>query len=201
MAKLNVPNKLTIARLFFIPLVMACVFLDVISPWNRLLAALLFGIAALTDVADGYVARKYNLITDFGKFLDPLADKFLVFGALVSILVYEALHAEGTEGEIFVIILFISTMIVIFRELMVTSLRLIVVSNPEKIVIPANRLGKTKTGLQDTFIIFALVGAFIPNVLIYHIICYVWMFCMTVMTVWSGINYVYSYRKYINPNK
>lgn len=202
MSKMNTPNKLTILRLFFVPAFMVVMFLDFIEPWNKVIAFALFGIASLTDVADGYLARKNNQVTNFGKFLDPLADKFLVFAALVSITVYEGIHLEDTQDKIFVIMLFVATMIVIFRELMVTSLRLIVVSGDEKIVIPANRLGKTKTGTQDLFIIFALLGgAFITNKLVYQIICYVLMAVMIIMTVWSGLNYLMSYKKYIDTNK
>ena len=202
MAKLNTPNKLTIARLFFVPVFMVVMFLEFISPWNKIIAFVLFGIASLTDVADGYLARKNNLVTNFGKFLDPLADKFLVFAALVSITLYEGMHISNVQDKIFTLVLFASTMIVIFRELMVTSLRLIVVSGDEKVVIPANRLGKTKTGLQDLFIIFALLGsALIPNRMVFQIISYCLMFAMVVMTIWSGINYLMSYKKYIDTNK
>ena len=84
--KMNLPNKLTVMRMCMIPFFMAVIMFPFDDFWSRLLAAALFGITALTDMLDGKIARKYNLITDFGKFLDPVADKLMTIGGYVAIL-------------------------------------------------------------------------------------------------------------------
>ena len=91
MAKMNLPNKLTILRVCMIPLFMIflCVPMGLSDTVVRIAAAVIFALTSLTDMLDGKIARKYNLITDFGKLMDPLADKCMVFGAMLGILVYE----------------------------------------------------------------------------------------------------------------
>ena len=198
--KLNLPNKLTILRILLIPVFMLISILEIPNESiSRVIATAVFAITALTDMLDGMIARKYNLITDFGKFLDPLADKFMVFGAFLSILV--SYSYDETFRKIFVV----ATGIVIFRELAVTSIRL-VTANKEGIVIAANMLGKIKTVSQIVFVITVLM----ENVLFgeesmlfctHNVLTYVTMAFMTVMTVWSGANYIKSYWKYIDPTK
>ena len=170
-----------------------------------LVAAGVFIITSLTDMLDGKIARKYNLITDFGKFMDPLADKFMVFGALLSILY----RYDDIKG-VFVW----AAAIVMFRELAVTSIRL-VVSGKEGLVVAASWLGKIKTVLQvvciatvllEPALFFALEKLFptvetIAKVGGWHILSYVTMVAMLVMTLWSGIDYLKSYWKFIDPRK
>ncbi|MBE6631952.1 MAG: CDP-diacylglycerol--glycerol-3-phosphate 3-phosphatidyltransferase, partial [Ruminococcaceae bacterium] len=85
---MNLPNKLTLLRVFMIPTFMVFIIFGIGGEiWSRVIAAILFVLASITDMIDGHIARKYNLITDMGKFLDPLADKLLIFGAFISILV------------------------------------------------------------------------------------------------------------------
>ena len=129
---MNLPNKLTLLRIGMAPLFVAFL-VNITVPHHFFIAAILFGLAALTDLLDGKIARKYNLITNFGKFLDPVADKILVISALVCFV------ALGL-AEIWFVILIIA------REFMVTSVRLIAVNTGE--VIAANLWGKAKTVSQ-----------------------------------------------------
>jgi len=171
------------------------------------LCAVLFIGTSVTDMLDGKIARKHGLITDFGKFLDPVADKFMVIGALFVILdKFQNLRT----------LMIFTLIIVVFRELAVTSMRL-VVSTGEGIVIAANSLGKIKTVSQ----IVAISTAFLEPVvqvifkIIIELVTGDKLFWRTdivpltwasvafslVMTVWSGVNYIKSYWKYLDPEK
>ncbi|MEE0970368.1 MAG: CDP-diacylglycerol--glycerol-3-phosphate 3-phosphatidyltransferase [Clostridia bacterium] len=197
---MNLPNKLTVLRLIMVPLIVVVMLLPISPILSGVLAALVFGLTALTDMLDGKIARKYNLITDFGKFLDPLADKFMVITTLVVLL----FKFDNYYLRLFCLI---STLIVIMRELAVTSIRLVVSSNAG-IVVAANMLGKIKTVTQIVYILCALLEPVlfeilnmivtVPN---YNILTYASMITMTVFTLWSGINYLKSYWKYLDPNK
>ncbi len=197
---MNLPNKLTVLRLIMVPVIVVVMLLPIDPILSGILAAVVFGVTALTDMLDGKIARKYNLITDFGKFLDPLADKFMVITTMVVLL----FKFDGFYLRLFCLI---STLIVIMRELAVTSIRL-VVSSSANIVIAANMLGKIKTVTQIIYIlcallepvIFALINRFI-SVPSYNILTYASMAAMTVFTLWSGVNYLKSYWKYLDPNK
>lgn len=195
---MNLPNRLTVMRLLLVPVIMVFILFQVIGqPWSNIVAAALFLAASLTDMLDGKLARKYDLITDFGKFLDPLADKFLVIGAMLSLC--------SITGGIYQRLLIIATIIVVFRELAVTSLRLLV-SGASGVVIAANILGKIKTTTQIVFVMSALLEPVVwsiiwEDLIEYNIITYTAMAVMTVMTVWSGINYIKSYWKYLDPKK
>ena len=145
--KMNLPNKLSVIRLFMVP-VFVVIMMASDALWANLVGCALFGLAAFTDMLDGKIARKYNLITDFGKFLDPLADKFMVIGALLVIL-YKVMGDSSVNG-IFTTVFFWTVMIVIFRELAVTSIRL-VVSGSAGIVVAANILGKIVDVLCEDF--------------------------------------------------
>ena len=205
--KLNLPNRLTVLRLCLVPIFLVLGMLpDSVIPFyvSCLICAVLFIGTALTDMFDGKIARRDGLITDFGKFLDPVADKFMVIGALFVILhKFEQLRT----AMVFVLI------IIVFRELAVTSMRL-VVSTGEGIVIAANSLGKIKTVSQIVFIstvflepvvefiVELLVGGAANNV-IHGIYPLTWltMIFTVVMTVWSGVNYIAAYWKYLDPEK
>lgn len=130
---MNLPNKLTTARAAVIPFFLAAMLGKWPAGWHYPLALALFAAAALTDRLDGKIARERNQITDFGKFMDPLADKLLVVSALVCLL------ADGLASPW-------AVLIVIAREFMVTGLRLVAVEDGR--VIAANRWGKAKTVLQ-----------------------------------------------------
>ena len=161
-------------------------------------ALLVFVIASVTDFADGKIARKYGLITDFGKFLDPLADKILVLSALISLCFL-------ADNDIFGKLLLISTVIVIFRELAVTSMRLVTAGCG--VVVPANIYGKVKTVSQMFFIILSLAMPLFTlaegsaGAIVLLILQYALMATMSIMTVISGAVYMKSYWKYINPAK
>ena len=202
MKKLNLPNKLTLLRLILVP-VFVVVMLVSNELWASIVGLALFIIASLTDMLDGKIARKYNLITDFGKFLDPLADKFMVIGAGLVIL-YKSL--TGGAPKLFCIVFFVAMLIVIFRELAVTAMRL-VVSSSAKVVVAANMLGKIKTCTQIACVIvcivepnlYALLGcekvaAILPASLATTIL-------MAFFTLLSGVNYLKSYWKYLDPEK
>ena len=182
--KLNVPNQLTLLRMILIPVFL--VFL-VIPPlynalgdvWTRVISAVLFALISLTDMLDGKIARKYNLITDFGKFMDPLADKMLVFSACLGILAY--------CGELRPVFVWVSA-IVMFRELAVTGIRLLVAG--EKIVVAASWLGKVKTVTQILAIIVILLEPVlfggISFFAAYRPLSYLTMILMAVITCLVG---------------
>lgn len=202
MKKLNLPNKLTLLRLILVP-VFVVVMLVSNELWASIVGLALFIIASLTDMLDGKIARKYNLITDFGKFLDPLADKFMVIGAGLVIL-YKSL--TGGAPKLFCIVFFVAMLIVIFRELAVTAMRL-VVSSSAKVVVAANMLGKIKTCTQIACVIVCIVepnlnallgcekvAAILPASLATTAL-------MAFFTLLSGVNYLKSYWKYLDPEK
>ena len=202
--KMNLPNKLSVMRLCMVP-VFVVVMMASDALWANLVGCALFGAAAFTDMLDGKIARKYNLVTDFGKFLDPLADKFMVIGALLVIL-YKVM-GDGAINGIFTIVFFWTVMIVIFRELAVTSIRL-VVSGSSGIVVAANMLGKIKTCVQIACVIICILERAIyaalanpPAIAEYLPASLVLSVLMLVFTLWSGINYIASYWKYMDPQK
>ncbi|MBQ9995356.1 MAG: CDP-diacylglycerol--glycerol-3-phosphate 3-phosphatidyltransferase [Clostridia bacterium] len=193
---MNLPNKLTMFRICMVPvfLVLLCVNLPMSDTAMRLSTAIVFAITSLTDMIDGKIARKYNLITDFGKFMDPLADKFLVMAAMLGILVrFDYLR------PVFVW----AAAIVIFREFAVTSLRL-VVAGKSGIVVAAAWLGKVKTTLQMVCIVAILLEPVIlpfPLFTEMHLLSYITIAAMTIMTIWSGVDYMKAYWPYITATK
>ena len=193
---MNLPNKLTVFRLCMVPvfLICLCVPLPIGDTALRLITAAIFAVVSLTDMIDGKIARKYNLITDFGKFMDPLADKFLVISAMLGILAkYDYLRS----------VFIWAAAVVIFRELAVTSIRL-VAAQKSGMVVAASWLGKVKTVTQMTCILAILLEPVIlpiPLFTEYHLLSYVTMASMTVMTLWSGIDYLKTYWKFLDPQK
>lgn len=193
---MNLPNKLTVFRMFMVPvfLFLFCVPLPLSDTALRIIIAAVFAIVSLTDMIDGKIARKYNMITDFGKFMDPLADKFLVISACLGIIVkFDYIR------PVFVW----AAAIVIFREFAVTSLRM-VAANKAGLVIAAAWLGKVKTTTQMICIICVLLE---PVILPFkpftewHILSYITTAVMVVMTLWSGIDYLIAYKPYIGETK
>ena len=192
--KLNLPNKLTLIRCVLVPIFLAVL----IIPQNVYVACLgsaaIFGIASFTDMLDGKIARKYNLITNFGKFMDPLADKLLVFGALLGIL-----YRFENIRPVFIWCAFI----VIFRELAVTSMRLVVSGSSGK-VIAAKMIGKIKTVIQIVAVVFCLIEpVFIEAIESYTVpfASYASMIAMALITLISGIDYIKDYWEFIDPTK
>ena len=142
---MNLPNKITLARIAMIPAFVVLYYVTAI-PHNFLYAAIVFALAAFTDFLDGYIARKYNMVTDFGKFLDPIADKVLVLTAFMLML-------TGVGGGILPAISGgVGVSIIIAREMLVASFRMVAAS--KNVVIAADKLGKIKTFTQDFAIHF-----------------------------------------------
>ena len=197
--KMNLPNKLTIFRILMVPvfLVLFVVEIPCLSEnAMRIATAAVFAVTSLTDMVDGKIARKYGLVTDFGKFMDPLADKFLVFSALLGILTNEY-FAELRRVFVW------AAAIVIFRELAVTSIRL-VAAGKSGMVIAASWLGKIKTTTQMICIVTVLLEPVIFPFEIFreqHLLSYITIAAMTLMTLWSGIDYLKTYWKFLDPEK
>ena len=194
MTKLNLPNKLTVARIVATPIFMLLLLLD--FKGHYLLALITFIAASLTDMFDGRYARKHNLVTDFGKFLDPLADKMLTTAALLGFL------ARGIGTQIVWIVF-----IVLFREFLVSSLRLVAVSSGGK-VIAANIFGKLKTISQMVAIIFALFTEIVISAVKIPLLCSflniltdIFLWVSAALAVVSGVIYLLDNKTFINPEK
>ena len=145
---------------------------------------------------DGKIARKYNLVTDFGKFIDPLADKFMVIGSAIAILVWMMLLGETTLALVFVWVV----LVILLRELGVTSLRL-VVAGKSGIVVAASMLGKIKTVSQMAGTVIILLEPIIPYFSENHILSYVSMGIMAFTTLFSGLDYLRAYMPHLNTNE
>lgn len=138
---MNTPNKLTLMRTLMVPIFILCMYLDFNN--SRLIATVIFAAASFTDFLDGHIARKYNLVTNFGKFADPLADKILVCSAMIMLVSTGEMPAWAV-------------IIIIAREFTITGFRIIAAS--ENITIAASPLGKFKTVTQLISNILLLTG-------------------------------------------
>ena len=190
--KLNLPNKLTLLRVLLVPVFMVFAALshfgrEDFSPLMSLLAAVIFALASITDYLDGHLARKHNLITDFGKFTDPLADKMLTTAALIYMV---------TDGVCSPIVL----AIVLFREFAVAGVRMIAASGQK--VIAANMWGKVKTVLQmvTVLVYYFSCGLFSSWLdaglisLVTQILC--WL--VAAITLLSGGKYLWDNREFLS---
>lgn len=194
---LNVPNTLSLIRCLLVPVFVATLlFMREIEIWGIIVPAIVYGLTAFTDMLDGKIARKYNLVTDFGKFIDPLADKFMVISSMVAIMLWMILRGEQMQALIFVWVV----LIILLRELGVTSLRL-VVAGKSGIVVAASMLGKIKTVSQMVGTVVLIVEPLIPFFNENHILSYVMMAIMAFTTLFSGIDYLKAYMPYIDSNK
>ncbi len=180
---MNLPNKLTLLRIFLIPVFVAVFYLTII-PYNLIISAVVFALAAFTDFLDGYIARKYKLVTDLGKFLDPIADKVLVSTALIVILIppqnFNILPINAWYVAVMVAI-------IMARELIVSAFRLIAASKGK--VIAADKSGKLKTFFTDVAIVeilvagqFSVVGFGVAN-----LVGIILLAISTLLTIYSGI--------------
>ena len=194
---LNVPNTLSLIRVLLVPAFVATLlFMRDIPIWGIVVPAIVYILTGLTDMLDGKIARKYNLVTDFGKFIDPLADKFMVISSMIAILVWQILNGETTLALVFVWVV----LLILLRELGVTSLRL-VVAGKSGIVVAASMLGKIKTVSQMVGTVVLIVEPVIPFFSENHILSYVFMGIMAFTTVFSGIDYLKAYLPHIDSNK
>ena len=188
--KMNLPNKLSLLRIFLIPVIIVLQIIESINFANNvlrnelflgvtlgnLIILVVFCIASFTDYLDGHIARKYNLITDFGKFIDPLADKLLVCSTLIYLIQIGRLDFFNVSFAFLVTI-------IIAREFAVTGLRLIAASKKGE-VIAAKMLGKMKTVSQMIAIIVLLLNSFSIS-----IIGFILILVATLLTLISGIDY------------
>lgn len=183
---MNLANKLTLLRIILIPFFIVCFYIpnlmmntvsinSYLIPYANLLGLVIFLLAAITDFIDGYIARKYNLITDFGKFMDPLADKLLVTAALLILL---------ENGLISAWVVFV----ILAREFIVTGFRTIAAA--KGVVIAAGWLGKIKTVVQFIMISTLLLLNY-PFELFNWPVDRVFVALAVVLTVASGVEYIY----------
>lgn len=194
MKKMNIPNTLSLVRALLVPVFVATLlFMRNIPVWCCIVPTIVYALTGLTDMLDGKIARKYNLVTDFGKFIDPLADKFMVIGSAIAILVWMMLNGETTQALVFVWVV----LIILLRELGVTSLRL-VVAGKSGIVVAASMLGKIKTVSQMAGTVIILVEPLIPFFGENHILSYVCMGIMAFTTLFSGWDYLKAYMPYLS---
>lgn len=194
---LNLPNTLSLIRVLLVPIfVVTLIFMRDIPIWGIIVPTVVYILTGLTDMLDGKIARKYNLVTDFGKFIDPLADKFMVLSSMISILVWMLLRGETTLALVFVWVV----LVILLRELGVTSLRL-VVAGKSGIVVAASMLGKIKTVSQMAGTVILIVEPLIPFFSENHILSYVMMAIMAFTTLFSGIDYLKAYLPHIDSNK
>lgn len=223
---MNLPNRLTLMRVILVPFFVAAVLIS--FPNHYLVAAGIFIIASVTDFFDGYLARKNNLVTNFGKFLDPLADKVLVMAALVCLLyksewpinIPNSAEYAGIRNFMLVggvnlwqIIMIIAVIVIISREFMVSGLRLVTAG--EGVVIAADIWGKLKTAFTMCSVVVIYIfyhmmttldvvstqvnGAAVISVGSYISVGLIAV--STLLTVISGVRYLWQMRKYINPSK
>ena len=209
---MNLPNKLTVLRMCLVPIIL---LVGMLTPKNDssiwfyiscVICAAVFIGASVTDMLDGKIARRDGLVTDFGKFLDPVADKFMVIGAMFVIL-WKFPNLQ--------MIMIISLIVVVFRELAVTAIRMVVASS--NVVVAANMLGKIKTVTQIVaistvflepvvqWVLKMCIEAVTGQTLVWRtdILPLTWasIALSLVMTIWSGMNYIVACWKYLDPEK
>lgn len=182
---MNTANKLTMLRIIPVPILLILIYNMKGSLMITFIAAALFSILSLTDTLDGYIARKYNQITDFGKFLDPLADKILVISTLIAFIDLGYISS-------------LAVIIIIIREFLVTSLRL--AASGKNVVIAASSWGKVKTVTQMIVVIILFFTPFINLVLPAFVLkTLIWI--IVLITVFSGVDYLIKNFRLINHTK
>ena len=188
---MNLPNKLTLARCILTPIFLALMLID--FPFHYAAALLVFAVASLTDYFDGKIARSQNLVTNLGKFLDPLADKALTTAAFLGFLA--KLGGAHLCWALFLILA---------REFAVTSVRLLAAK--DGVVVAASFAGKLKTVMQMVSIIYLLAAmqaaAWLPDTVnqVLFLIGYAFIWISVIATVISGIQYVWELRQYFKEN-
>ncbi|XMB72349.1 CDP-diacylglycerol--glycerol-3-phosphate 3-phosphatidyltransferase [Mycoplasmatota bacterium WC30] len=181
---MNLPNKLTMLRIFIIPIIVVLYLLrGLIGDSTFIILGILFILASITDYLDGYIARKRDIVTTFGKFVDPLADKLLVLGSL---LLFSDFYARSSVGGLFMWMPFWIVLIVLARELIVTSIRLVAVG--EGIILHASKLGKYKTAFTMVSIVYYFFLMPLDNPVL-NIVGVVLISISVLLTIISGIDY------------
>ena len=169
---MNLPNKLTILRVILIPFFVFFLISPFFDGYGNYIALAIFIIASLTDMADGKIARKYNLVTNFGKFMDPLADKLLVCTALICLTSMNRLNV-------------IVVLVIIAREFIISGFRLIASDNG--VVIAASYWGKFKTTFQMLMVIVLILNVQMP---FFQILGKILTYAALILTVVSLIDYI-----------
>lgn len=174
---MNLPNKLTIARIIMIPFFLFFIYTNFWGSINNIIAVSIFIIASITDLFDGKIARKKNLVTNFGKFMDPLADKLLVCSALIALVDLNKLSA-------------LVAIIIVAREFIISGFRLLASDNG--VVIAASYWGKFKTTFQMIMIILLVLDLNLPYMsIIENVIIYI----AVALTIISLVDYIIKNRK------
>jgi len=206
---MNLPNKITVSRIILIFAMIIAMFVLAFFPnlsapcignsrinLVYLIFTIVFIVAAFTDMLDGKIARKFNMVTDLGKFLDPIADKLLNDAMMIFLLVPQAYAPEQRRDPVMLTVLLICVVLMIARDLIVDALRLVAVK--KNIVIAANIFGKAKTVLQMIAIPMLLLNDWPFHYFDGHIealqISNLFFYAATIMSVVSGIIYVYQNR-------
>lgn len=180
---MNLPNKLTIFRIVLIPFFVFFLIIPEFNPWGSYVSLAVFCVASFTDFLDGFIARKYNLVTNFGKFMDPLADKLLVCTAMICLLAVERLPL-------------VFVLIVIAREFIISGFRLVAADN--NVVIAASYWGKFKTVSHMALIIVLLLNLDNEIFVIAELIL---IFLASFLTVISLFDYIYKNRNVLKDTK
>lgn len=184
---MNLPNRLTMLRILMIPFFVATFYI----PWAYAfwLSAILFVAAFVTDLVDGQIARKKNMVTDFGKLMDPIADKILTMAAMVML---------SWTGQLSPLV----SIIVLTREFIVSGVRLVAAGGGT--VVAAGWLGKAKTMMQFIMLLYIMLGPvfrYFMGASVFSAVKGVLIALVLILTLWSGWDYVWAQRKSIDPRK
>ncbi len=188
---MNLPNKITLTRILFIPVFILVFFLDMI-PYNYLIAGIIYAVAAFTDFIDGYIARSRGLVTNLGKFLDPIADKVLVSTAMILLLTLKeelGVFFPSASNALYVTTA-VCVCVIMARELIISAFRQIAAARG--LVLAAEKLGKYKTVFQDIAVLILIVVADFSGLFgqIIYVLGLIAFAIATILTIWSGITYV-----------
>ena len=178
---MNLPNKLTVLRVVLIPFFVVFMLVDILGAYDKWIALAIFVVASLTDLLDGKIARKYNLVTNFGKFMDPLADKMLVCSALICLTALDKLPAW-------------ITIVIICRDFVISGFRLVAADNG--VVIAASYWGKYKTTFQ-MIMVCLLIADLAPLVLVTTIVTWI----AVILTIVSLVDYLVKNRSVLMEDK
>lgn len=183
---LNLPNLLTLSRIFIIPLVVATFFFD--SPAMRWTACALFTLAGVTDFFDGYLARRANQVSSFGRFLDPIADKLLVAAVLMLIVAFDRVHVWS----------YLAALVILLREILVSGLREFLAEL--HVSVPVSKLAKVKTTVQMVALGFLIVGSASPSWIPAELIGEIGIWFAALITLITGYDYLKAGVRYMAAN-
>ena len=201
---MNLPNKITLTRILMIPIFVLVFFLNNVIPFAYGIAGIIFALAACTDFIDGKIARSRGLVTNLGKFLDPIADKVLVSTAMILMMAMTQgfWSMFGGASEAIYVATVVCICIIMARELIISAFRQIAAVH--SLVLAAEKLGKYKAACQDVaiFIIF-MAGGLMENIAVAQILAWIGIglfFLATILTIWSGISYVVKNKQVLKDN-